>query len=76
MDSGLCIESPGENGGFAGMKVCHGLGSMQVCLYLIYFPYTNATIQQYDNISLYPRVQFIDDVVHKGYGAKKWYKLH
>ena len=42
MDSNLCIESPGENGGFAGMKVCHGLGSMQVCLYLIYFPYTKA----------------------------------
>ena len=44
MDSNLCIESPGENGGFAGMKVCHGLGSMQVCLYLIYFPYTNENI--------------------------------
>ena len=42
MDSGLCIESPGENGGFAGMKVCHGLGSLQVYLYLIYFTYTKA----------------------------------
>ena len=37
MESNLCIESPGENGGFAGMKVCHGLGSMQVYLYLAYF---------------------------------------
>lgn len=32
-DSNLCIDALGTNGGSSGMKVCHGLGAMQMILY-------------------------------------------
>ena len=37
--SNLCLESPGENGGNAGMKVCHGLGALQVKAIFFYLAY-------------------------------------
>ena len=33
-ESDMCLESSGENGGYARMKMCHGLGSLQVKIIL------------------------------------------
>ena len=43
--SNLCLESPGENGGNAGMKVCHGLGALQVKAIFFYLAYEMNKIQ-------------------------------